>query len=415
MVISRIGVYFCTQNLINLLVTNVNIVLFTFDNRNIFMNLQETYRTLFLAPIQGRYITLKHIRPLLETNSKIEIVKEGISEKGKEIPVLKIGNGSKNVLAWSQMHGNESTTTKAIFDFLGCIDQEKVFQKEIKTFLSSYTLYIVPILNPDGAEAYTRENANDVDLNRDAKALTQKESRLLNALFTEINPVLCLNLHDQRTIYGLDTNKSATVSFLSPAANIERTVTSARKIAMQYIVGMNHVLQSFIPNQVGRYDDTFNANCVGDSFTAAGVPTILFEAGHYANDYQREKTREFIFYALLELFGILSSEEKINDYKKYFTIPKNKKNFRDVILRNVNLEKGKRSVSIAIQYKEKLIDDKIQFAPYIEEVGDLSNYRGHKEIDINNRDLLINSQKKVNIDEKVLTIHCKNNGKEIIL
>ncbi|HBY69576.1 MAG TPA: peptidase M14, partial [Flavobacteriaceae bacterium] len=219
--------------------------------------------------------------PLLKNNSKIELIKTGVSEKGKEIPVLKIGKGSKKVLAWSQMHGNESTTTKAVLDFLSCIDQKEVFQKEISTFIESYSVYLIPILNPDGAKAYTRENANGVDLNRDAKALTQKESKLLRELFTEIKPDLCLNLHDQRTIYGLETGNPATVSFLSPSANTERTITDARKIAMHHIVKMNRALQRFIPNQVGRYDDTFNDNCVGDSFTAAGVPTILFEAGHY--------------------------------------------------------------------------------------------------------------------------------------
>ena len=366
-----------------------------------------------MAPIQGRYIALKHIMPLLKNNSKIELIKTGVSEKGKEIPVLKIGKGSKKVLAWSQMHGNESTTTKAVLDFLSCIDQKEVFQKEISTFIESYSVYLIPILNPDGAKAYTRENANGVDLNRDAKALTQKESKLLRELFTEIKPDLCLNLHDQRTIYGLETGNPATVSFLSPSANTERTITDARKIAMHHIVKMNRALQRFIPNQVGRYDDTFNDNCVGDSFTAAGVPTILFEAGHYQNDYQRDKTREFIFYALLELFGITALKEENNSYKPYFTIPENKKNFRDIILRNVLLENSKGPVSIIIQYEEELVDEKVELIPVIKEVGASINYIGHKEIDFQNEEILINSQQKAAIDEKVLTIHYKNNGNEI--
>jgi len=358
---------------------------------------------------------MEDVLPLLKNNTQIEFLKSGVSEKGKEIPVLKLGTGSKKVLAWSQMHGNESTTTKAVLDFFQFIDQKEVFQKEIEIFLNTHTLYIVPILNPDGAEAYTRENANNVDLNRDAKALTQKESTLLHNLFTEIEPDVCLNLHDQRTIYGLDTGEAATISFLASSANTDRTVTNARKTAMKYIVEMYDMLQKYIPGQVGRYDDTFNDNCVGDKFTAAGVPTILFEAGHVPGDYQREKTRAFIFYALLELFGITTSEENgVKDYKRYFTIPENKKNLRDVILRNVYLAQEKRAVSIAIQYQEQLIDKRIQFIPVIEAVGDLSNYKGHTEIDLNAKEILINSQEKVAIGEKILTIHYKNNGKEII-
>ena len=66
---------------------------------------------------------------------------------------------------------------------------------------------------------------------------------------------------------------------------------------MEVIAVMNDALQNIIPNQVGVYDDAFNLNCVGDTFQSENVPTILFEAGHYANDYAREKTRSlFIFH-----------------------------------------------------------------------------------------------------------------------
>src|SRR5690606_16971219 len=90
----------------------------------------------------------------------------GSSETGQNIYGLKLGKGSYKILIWSQMHGNESTTTKAMMDLLSVLDKnedlrEFVFQK--------YTLFIIPILNPDGAVAYTRQNANMADLNRDAK------------------------------------------------------------------------------------------------------------------------------------------------------------------------------------------------------------------------------------------------------
>jgi hypothetical protein len=47
------------------------------------------------------------------------------------------------------------------------------------------------------------------------------------------------------------------------------------------------VLQRYIPGQIGRFDDSFNLNC-GDTFQAMGVPTLLFEAGHFEGDYQRK-------------------------------------------------------------------------------------------------------------------------------
>ena len=60
------------------------------------------------------------------------------------------------------------------------------------------------------------------------------------------------------------------------------------------------MLQVEIPNGIGRYDDGFNLNCVGDTFQNFGVPTLLYEAGHYANDYEREEVRRLMFIALLK-------------------------------------------------------------------------------------------------------------------
>ena len=83
-------------------------------------------------------------------------------------------------------------------------------------------------------------------------------------------------------------------------------------------------------------------------------------------------------------------------------------------MRNVQVEQEKDSVSIAIQFKEELINKKIQLIPIVKEVSGLMNYNGHKEIDLCYEEILINSQQKVVINEEVLTIHYKNNAKEII-
>jgi hypothetical protein len=56
--------------------------------------------------------------------------------------------------------------------------------------------------------------------------------------------------------------------------------------AIDLIANINTVLQRYIPGQIGRFDDSFNLNCIGDTFQAMGVPTLLFEAGHFEGDYQ---------------------------------------------------------------------------------------------------------------------------------
>ncbi len=375
------------------------------------MNIEAWYFNNFESKISGRYITLEHIKPLLKKyKSNFEISNIGVSELGKDIPMITIGNGTKKVLAWSQMHGNESTTTKAIFDFLKFISQKDDFKDDIRDFYKNYTLCVIPILNPDGASLYTRNNANDVDLNRDAQKLSQKESVSLMDVFHQLKPDLCLNLHGQRTIFGLETQKPASVSFLSPSLNVEREITDSRKAAMELIAHMNEVLQKYIPGQVGRYDDSFNENCFGDAIQMLEVPVVLFEAGHIGRDYMRETTRSYIFYSLIALFGFEKNKNTSISYKNYFQIPENKKIFYDYILRNVKINDEDKSTSIAIQFTESLENDNIKFVPKIIRIDDLKGLFGHVEMDAKFSKILVNSQNNINIDLIVSVIINKNDN-----
>jgi hypothetical protein len=323
----------------------------------------------------GRYITLKDIEPLLQQYST-EVIGNSVQHK----PIYKyiVGTGKIRVFMWSQMHGNESTTTKALFDFFNVIHSDEAIGKQL---LSQFTFCFLPMVNPDGAELYTRENANKVDLNRDSVDLSQPESQLLRTTFDDFKPHFCYNLHDQRSIFGAGTSGNvATVSFLAPSYNETRDINEVRSKAMNVIVAMNEELQKHIPNQVGRFDDGFNMNCIGDRFTSLNVPTILFEAGHYQNDYYREFTRKMIFIALISgLRHIYENDVVSNKNVDYLSIPQNNIVFYDFLYKNVKINyDGKEIITnFAAQYKEELIDGTIQWNAYIAEIGDLKGKFGH--------------------------------------
>ena len=342
--------------------------------------LKDEYSSVKEKSVSGRYVINEQILEFLEKNRENLLVKTiGESVQKRKIKSLQLGNGSVKIFMWSQMHGNESTTTKAVLDFVNFLNGKSVLAQEI---LEKCTLLIIPMLNPDGAAVYTRVNANEIDLNRDAQDRTQPESVILRNVFDEFKPDYCFNLHDQRTIFNVgETSKPATVSFLAPAHDPERSISKTRGISMQLIVAMNTVLQKMIPNQVGRYDDGFNANCVGDSFQMLNVPTILFESGHFPKDYEREQTRAYIFQAITSAVTTIA-QDTINEYEQddYFKIPENGKLYFDVLIENAQeldseLENGD---GIGVLYKEVLRGNTIEFEPRIEKKGDLDAFFGHE-------------------------------------
>lgn len=370
----------------------------------------QSYTDIKNSRFTNRYLSYSEIEAYclsLQNDSIFKVQEIGKSVQQKNIYSITFGNGPTKILLWSQMHGNESTTTKSVLDLLKFI-ANKDTQSLLTDVLQNCTLTIIPVLNPDGLKNYTRVNANEVDLNRDALDLSQPESRVLREVFTKIEPDFCFNLHDQRTIFSVENSKnSATVSFLAPAFNERRSINENRLKAMQLIAEMNMHLQELIPQQVGRYDDAFNLSCVGDYFQHKNATTILFEAGHFKQDYQREETRKFIFIAIYKaLKSIVNKNYTDYSEKDYNQIPENEKLFFDVIIRNVKVNRD--VTDLAIQYQECLVKNELKFIPQVKKIGELHNFFGHREFEGKGKIVTINSSEEIQLGIDIQQISLNN-------
>ena len=105
----------------------------------------------------------------------------------------------------------------ALFDVFEYLQRHR-HEPAVQRMLSSLTLHVVPMLNPDGAERFQRRNAQGIDINRDALRLQTPEGQLLKALRDRFNPRVGFNLHNQgwSTSVG-DPPKPASISLLSVA------------------------------------------------------------------------------------------------------------------------------------------------------------------------------------------------------
>ena len=328
-----------------------------------------------------RYFPPSYLEERLKNfNSNVKRTVLGKSVNGLPVYQLQIGNGDQNILMWSQMHGNETTTTIALLDFISW-----VLKPEQSEYLKFFSFFIIPQLNPDGSKLYTRQNFNGVDLNRDAIDLSQPESIILRNAYEKILPQYAINLHGQRTIYGSGPDgPPATISFLSPSADSKKSITSSRTKAMIAISSIRNELEKQLPGAISRYDDQFNPNCVGDYFTKCGTPTILFEAGHYTNDYFRIKVRFFILEAYKILFKNLMLKSNGGSVESYFSIPQNTNSYVDLIVSNVTIKEDKnlyKNQQLAIQYIEKLKNQEIIFLPSLVTYGKNLKLKGHNFLD----------------------------------
>jgi hypothetical protein len=345
----------------------------------------ENYREKSLS---GTVIRYREIIPLLGYHRKrktINIKQLGKSVAGKVIYGVTVGTGSINVLAWSQMHGNESTATRTFFDFLNFISEPQ-FADFCNWLFSKITLHYIPMLNPDGAEIVSRYNALGIDINRDAVNLVSPESEILDRVFREINPDFSLNLHDQDGWYAAgEGNKPTAISFLATVMNRRKELSEARKKAMSVIGKTANTLCKLIPGHIAKYNEEYEPRAFGDSFAARNSSVILIEAGRWKEDSEKEYIRKVFFSAFVTTLNYIAEEKYTATAQKvYRKLPENKETLLDLILRNVKL-RDKYIVDIGIKrvpvYDPK--EKRLIYEGKIEAVGDLSTYYGFEEYDLN--------------------------------
>jgi hypothetical protein len=290
------------------------------------------------------------------------------------------------VMLWSQMHGNESTATMSLFDLFNFLKASGDGYDEVRALLKDQLqIKFIPMINPDGAEAFKRRNALDIDLNRDAVSQISPEAQILKNARDNFEPEFGFNLHDQQIYYNVhNTPKQATISVLAPAYNEATEINAVRKRAMQTIAGMNEVLQKVIPGQVGKYNDAFEPRAFGDNIQKWGTSTILIESGGYTNDPEKQYIRKLNFMIILNaLHQIATKGYEQYTTEQYFAIGDNDVQLMDLILQEVEVPVGGKfyPVDLAIRRRDVTAGSTYYMNSSVEDLGDMQVYFGMESVD----------------------------------
>lgn len=303
--------------------------------------------------ISGTQIKINAVTKFLKSLPlAFEVKQIGASLQNKPIHLVKWGNGSTKILLWGGMHGNEPTATATLCDLCNYL-QHHDYQEEAEKLSEKITIYFIPMVNPDGVQKYTRENAQGIDLNRDFLNMESPEAQVLKKIALAIQPKFGFNLHNQETLWSAGHKGfPATLSFLAPPTDEKNSMPKNRKKAMKVISSILPELQSELPNQIGKWDDTYEERAFGDQFQALGIATILIEAGGIMHQ-PYSKVRLYYFSAiLLSLESIAFKKYKKVKRKAYRALPENEKHHVHILIQNITL--NTEQVDMALNYTMKL-------------------------------------------------------------
>lgn len=99
----------------------------------------------------------RHITELKQTYNFLEVSSIGVSNLGTPINYIRFGRGPKEILYVGSTHGNEYITTPLLMIFLEVLCNSyrnglTVYGYNPRRLYNEVSLYIVPMLNPDGVD-----------------------------------------------------------------------------------------------------------------------------------------------------------------------------------------------------------------------------------------------------------------------
>jgi len=263
---------------------------------------------------------------------RLAMAEVGRSMQKRALRTVTFGSGPTKVFMWSQMHGDEATATMALADIFAFLADAAPNAMRDR-IASDLTVTFLPMLNPDGAQLFQRENAAGIDLNRDVRRLSTPEAQTLKAVREKIEPHFGFNLHDQNARTRVGNGEQAAIALLPPAADEAKSYgpvrTRARLVAAWLATDFNNEVRG----KIAKYDDTYNPRAFGDMMQSWGVSTVLIESGALDGDPQKQRLRTLNAAAMLgvlEAIALKSFEQA--DPRAYESLPFNRAGAYDLLV-----------------------------------------------------------------------------------
>ena len=205
-------------------------------------------------------------------DKRLALTSLGTSVRGRTLWMVTLSAGGKKCLFYlCRQHGHEPASTEGALAFISELVKADA-STPLADALKTVTVFVVPMANPDGAEAFLRHNAQDVDLNRDWIKRSQPETRALYAEISRLHPDL---MSDQHELYPDDTRPDFTEA-VGPGSGAAPGVIDSGQAAQKAVADIMEAAGFAVVSH--EITDTHPARLAHRFFSIKlGIPTLLFE------------------------------------------------------------------------------------------------------------------------------------------
>lgn len=215
------------------------------------------------ASVAGHADVVRGLDRIARTShGRVSVASVGQSGEGRDLLYATVGHGPDVFWLQARIHGDELHSTEAALQIL---DHLASGAPEARLIRERMTVIVIPMYNPDGAEANVRGSTtpNQIDLNRDWENFAQPESHAWYGLWTEARPRLALDLHHMGTAPVVEgTNDLNQFQVGTRPIAVNRMTDEQWLAARQMSMVSARALSGYGQTHVARYPDIDITNAV---------------------------------------------------------------------------------------------------------------------------------------------------------
>ena len=169
--------------------------------------------------------------------------------EGRSIEAHLLGSGREAVLLIAAIHGDEPAGAPLLLAFVERARQDP-------SLLAGRRVIVIPVANPDGFASHRRDNANEVDLNRNfpslnwtrktkgygVAALSEPETQVIDRLVRAYRPRSILSIHQPLRCVDYDGPARALAERVSAACGLPVRKLGARPGSLGAYAGMDRAI-----------------------------------------------------------------------------------------------------------------------------------------------------------------------------
>jgi hypothetical protein len=304
----------------------------------------------------------------------MQVQRVGSSFDDRPIYGFRWGSGDKRILVWNHTNSPEYIGTKSLlnlFHILNGSNTEVISAGKLIKWKADYSLYFIPILNPDGVTRNTQLNAMGIDILNDAKSLISPEIQVLDECINQFKPELVIGLNQLDSVSRVSSTKEVTsLAFSDPSKYMksERVQT-----LINLVCGVYENLTDIHQKHIAINTKCFDSRSIGVVLGKHDIPTLQFSVGGRKTILDSKKSESVTTATLIELLkhynNVNNKSYTVADFQK---IPSLTNEIVDELHINAQI-----TAKCGKRYKADVALNKSDKGVQLLEIGDLRNYEAY--------------------------------------